>query len=134
MRLLNDDVDLWTLSPLTLAFIGDAVYDLMVREQLVCEGNRPVGKLNDDKIKLVRCESQSQAAARLLPLMTDEEQAVFKRGKNAHAPTVPKHSDKTTYHTATGLEALFGYLYLKGETARLKELFDYMGSDDNDGA
>ena len=94
MRLLDENVDLRTISPLTLAFVGDAVYDLIVREMLVCEANRPVGALS-----------------------------AFKRGKNAHAQTVPKHADKVDYHTATGLEALFGYLYLKGEIDRIRELF-----------
>ncbi len=130
MRLLGDNIDIRTLSPLTLAFIGDAVYDLMVRERLVCGGNRPVGALNEDKIQRVRCESQSKAASRIAPILTDEERAAFKRGKNAHASTVPKHADKMTYHTATGLEALFGYLYLKGEGERLRELFDLIETED----
>ncbi len=123
MRLLDKDVDLRTLSPLTLAFIGDAVYDLLVREQLVCEANRPVGVLNDEKIKIVRCETQARSAKKLIPLLSEEELSAFKRGKNANASTVPKHSTKTDYHTATGLEALFGYLYLKGDIERIRELF-----------
>ncbi len=122
MRLINADVDLRTISPLTLAFVGDAVYDLMVREILVCEANRPVGVLNDEKIKLVKCERQAEFAKKLMPVLTEEETNVFRRGKNAHSSTVPKHATKTDYNLATGLEALFGYLYLKGDTQRLSEL------------
>ena len=124
MRLLDKNVDMRTLSPLTLAFIGDAVYDLLVREMLVCQGNRPVGVMNSEKIELVRCETQARYAKLMLPHLTDEEQGAFKRGKNANAMTVPKHASRLDYHTATGFEALFGYLYLKGETDRLRELFE----------
>ena len=123
MRLLEKNVDLRTLSPLTLAFIGDAVYDLMVREQLVCEANRPVGTLNDEKIAIVRCETQAKAAKALLPMLTEDELAAYKRGKNANALTVPKHASRVDYQTATGFEALFGYIYLKGDEKRLREVF-----------
>ena len=132
MRLFGDEIDLRTLSPLTLAFVGDAVYDLLVREMLVCEGNRPVGALNNDKIAIVCCEKQAKTAARLLPLLSEEELAVLKRGKNAHAMTVPKHASKTDYHTATGLEALFGYLYLKGDIDRVRELFELGLASENE--
>lgn len=124
MRLLNDNVDIRTLSPLTLAFLGDAVYDLMVREKLVCEANRPVGVLNNEKIATVRCETQAKAARALLPLLLEDELAAFKRGKNANALTVPKHARRIDYQTATGFEALFGYLYLKGDEKRLREVFE----------
>lgn len=123
MRLLDRDVNLNELSPLTLAFIGDGVYDLLVREQLVCEANRPVGALNNEKIKTVCCTAQAKIAKELLKSLTEEETDVFKRGKNAHAMTVPKNAKKIDYHMATGLEALFGYLYLKGDLERLRELF-----------
>lgn len=123
MRLLGSDVDIRTISPLTLAFIGDAVYDLLVREMLVCEANRPVGILNEKKIKVVCCEFQSAAANKLLPILTEEELAAFKRGRNAHSSTVPKHASKVDYHNATGLEALFGYLYLTEQHGRIRELF-----------
>lgn len=123
MRLLDDDVDLRTLSPLTLAFIGDAVFDLLVREMLVCRGNRPVGVMNGEKIEIVRCETQANYAKALMPYLTEEELSAFKRGKNANAMTVPKHASRMDYHMATGLEALFGYLYLKGESERIRELF-----------
>ena len=111
------------LSPQTLAFIGDSVYDVLVREYLVSEANRPVGELNRRKVKLVKCESQSAAVKRLMPLLSEDEIAVFKRGRNAYTKNTPKNSDVADYHAATGLEALFGYLYLEGELDRLRELF-----------
>lgn len=132
MRLLDDNVNLKELSPLTLAFIGDGVYDLLVREHLVCEANRPVGELNSEKIKTVCCTAQSGYAKVLLPLLTEEETSVFKRGKNAHAMTVPKNAKRGDYHTATGLEALFGYLYLQGNADRLRELFGYIIASENE--
>ena len=111
-------LDLHTVSPLTLAFLGDGVYGLLVREYLVKEGNRPAGELHRASVELVKAEAQAAAIARILPLLTEEEQAVFRRGRNAHTSR-----SGTDYHHATGLEALFGYVYLKGDTARLRELF-----------
>lgn len=124
MRLLDRNVDLKEVSPLTLAFIGDGVYDLLVREKLVCEANRPVGALNAEKIAIVNCTAQSQAMKELMEILSEEELSVYKRGKNAHARTVPKNAGKTDYHMATGFEALFGYLYLKGDIDRMRELFE----------
>lgn len=132
MRLLDRDVNLNELSPLTLAFIGDGVYDLLVREKLVCEANRPVGALNNEKIKTVCCTAQAKIARELLPNLNEEETDVFRRGKNAHAMTVPKNAKRGDYHTATGLEALFGYLYLKGSEERLRELFDMIEKFESD--
>ena len=101
-------------SPLTLAFIGDGVYDLLVREHLVRQGNRPVGELNKMKVALVKCESQAKFIARLLPLLSEREEAVYRRGRNAAPKCTPKHGSVADYHNATGLEALFGYLFLNG--------------------
>ncbi len=109
-------------SPLALAFLGDGVYDLMVRQQLLQEANQQAAKLHDKKIRLVCAEAQAKAADLLLSLLTEEELAVYKRGRNAHN-TVPRHTTAKDYHKATGLEALFGYLHLKGEQQRLSELF-----------
>ncbi|WP_455249952.1 Mini-ribonuclease 3 [Ruminococcus sp.] len=109
-------------SPLALAFLGDSVYEILVREYLVREANRPAAKLHEQKIQLVCAAFQAQAIDRLLPLLTEEETAVYKRGRNANN-TVPRHTSAQDYHKATGLEALFGYLYLLGEQARLEELF-----------
>ena len=117
-RLYPQDVDLHTLSPLALAFVGDGVYSLMVRERLLSQANRPVNDLHRMAVREVRAEAQAAAIDRLLPLLTEEEEAVFKRGRNAH--TARSGAD---YHRATGLEALFGYLYLDGRIDRVRELF-----------
>ncbi len=112
------------LSPLPLAFVGDGVYELMVREYLVSQGNCPVKKLHSRKVELVRCQAQAQALSQLLwPLLPEEERAVAQRGRNAHVGHVPKNAQVADYHGGTALEALFGWLYLKGELARLRELF-----------
>ncbi len=117
-RLYPQEVDLHTLSPLALAFVGDGVYSLMVRERLLSEANRPVNDLHRLAVAQVRAEAQSAAMERLLPLLSEEEAAVFKRGRNAH--TARSGAD---YHRSTGLEALFGYLYLCGRIDRVRELF-----------
>lgn len=117
-RLYPEEVDVRTLSPLTLAFVGDGVYSLMVRERLASQANRPNGALHNMAVHQVRAEAQSAAMLRLMPLLTAEEEAVYKRGRNAH--TARSGND---YHKATGLEALFGFLYLDGRIGRVRELF-----------
>ncbi len=117
-RLYPEQVDVRTLSPLTLAFVGDGVYSLLVREWLVSAANRPNGALHNMAVHRVRAEAQAAAMQRLLPILTEEEEAVYKRGRNAH--TARSGND---YHKATGLEALFGYVYLTGRIDRLRELF-----------
>lgn len=111
-------------SPLTLAFIGDGVYDLLVRDYLVRQANRPVGELNKRKVALVNCESQATFAKSLMPKLSEKEQAVYKRGRNAAPKCTPKHGTVADYHSATGLEALFGYLHINNEQDRIKELFN----------
>ena len=112
------------MSPLTLAFIGDGVYELLVREYIVAQGNCSVKKLHSRKVELVRCEAQSRALSeKLWPLLTEEEREAALRGRNAHVGHVPKNAQIGDYHGATALEALFGYLYLKGESLRIRELF-----------
>ena len=111
-------------SPLTLAFIGDGVYDLLVRDYLVRQANRPVGELNKRKVALVNCESQAAFAKCLMPKLSEREQAVYKRGRNAAPKCTPKHGTVADYHCATGLEALFGYLHINNEQDRIKELFN----------
>ena len=117
-RLFPATVDARQISPLALAFVGDGVYDLCVREMLVSEANRPVNDLHKESVKRVRAEAQAAAAERLLPHLTEEELAVFKRGRNAHT-----NRTGSAYHHATGLESLFGYLYLDGRIDRVRELF-----------
>ncbi|MBQ1453145.1 MAG: ribonuclease III [Ruminococcus sp.] len=112
------------LSPLTLAFVGDGVYDLLVREYLVRQANRPVGELNKTKVAMVNCKSQAQFASKLMPHLSEKEVAVYKRGRNAAPKSIAKNGTVAEYHSATGLECLFGYLYLSGEKGRIDELFD----------
>ena len=112
------------LSPLTLAFVGDGVYDLLVREYLVRQANRPVGELNKTKVAMVNCKSQAQFASKLMPHLSENEVAVYKRGRNAAPKSIAKNGTVAEYHSATGLECLFGYLYLSGEKGRIDELFD----------
>ena len=122
--LLSCDVDLRQVSVLTLSFIGDSVYDLMVREYIISLANRPVGQLNIRKVSVVNCKFQSECLALIEPFLTEEETVIYKRGKNANVHCIPKNADKNDYHTATGFEAVFGYLYLKKDILRLRELFE----------
>ncbi len=117
-RLLPLDIDLRTVSPLNLAFVGDGVYELMVRERLVSLANRPNKELHKLSVTQVRAEAQAAAIDRLMPHLSEQEVAVYKRGRNAHTS---RSGDG--YHKATGLEALFGYLYLSGNLDRVRELF-----------
>ena len=110
-------------SPLTLAFLGDAVYSLMVRDMLTKQANKPTGKLHKESIKLVNAAFQAEMIRELLPHLTEDETAVFKRGRNAHSAHSPKNQSEADYRYATGFEALFGYLYLSGQAQRLKKLF-----------
>ena len=113
-----------TLSPLTLAFTGDAVFSLFVREMLVCDANRPVGQLHKLSVNWVKAEAQSKGMRAILPLLTEKETEVFKRGRNAHTSHTPKNQSGCDYHYATGFEALVGYLYLKDEAERLNLLLN----------
>ncbi len=121
-RLTLFDCDPKQLSPLTLAFVGDGVFDLFVREEIVCSANRPVRELNKLKVERVRCEAQAALYERIEPLLTEEESDIFRRGRNAHTSHTPKNASPSDYHTATGLEALFGYLYLSNQFERIRSL------------
>lgn len=123
MRFVDKEVNAKQLSPLNLAFIGDCIYEILVRETLVCDANRPVNDLHKESVKYVSAKAQTQAYERIKDILTEEEQAVFKRGRNAKVGHSPKSASEGEYHCATGVEALFGYLYLKGDTDRIKELF-----------
>lgn len=112
------------LSPLTLAFLGDAVYEILVRERLVCMGSRPSSELHRLSVAQVCCQAQALASEKLASVLTEEEAEIFRRGRNAHPGHVPRNADQQDYHLATALEALFGYLYLNGENDRLREIFD----------
>ena len=107
-----------------MAFLGDAVYEQLVRERLVLTANMPVKKLHQAAVERVRASYQSKAVDEILPLLTEEEETVFRRGRNATGNTVPKSSDPVEYRRATGLETLFGYLKLMENYERMVELFD----------
>ena len=119
------------LSPSVLAFVGDAVYGLYVRTYLA-NVNRPSGELHKSSVKLVNATAQAKAFSLIEPLLTEKELSVFKRGRNFHTGNTPKNSTGGEYHTATGLETLFGFLYLNGEDDRAKELFDIIWKTAND--
>ncbi|MCQ2468722.1 MAG: ribonuclease III [Ruminococcus sp.] len=111
-------------SPLSLAFLGDSVYDTLVREYLLRQANMPVAKLHSAKIKLVCAEFQSASYDMLAEKLDEHELAVLKRGRNATGNTVPKHADAAQYRRATAVECLFGYLFLTGQQERICELFE----------
>ena len=110
------------LSPSVLAFVGDAVYGLYVRTALA-EINRPSGELHRLSVKAVNAAAQADAFSLVEPLLDEKEILVFKRGRNFHTSSSPKSATAGQYHTATGLECLFGWLYLSGRTSRADELF-----------
>ncbi len=123
MKFIESDVNPKQLSPLNLAFIGDCVYEMLVRETLVTEANRPVNDLHRESVKFVSAKAQTAAYDRIKDCLTEEEEAVYKRGRNAKVGHNPKSASQGEYHIATGVEALFGYLYLTEQTERIKELF-----------
>lgn len=111
------------LSPLSLAYIGDGVYELYVRTRMINEHTgMPAHKLHMHTVKYVKAASQSASINYMLEFLTEDEMAVFKRGRNAKSPTTPKNADILDYRRATGFEALIGYLYLSDNEARLNEL------------
>lgn len=111
------------MNMLALAHVGDAVYELLVRSTLCVQSHAPVMQLHRLTVERVRAEAQAETAEKLLPHLTEEELAVFKRGRNTKVNSVPHHADVAQYHAATGLEALFGWLYLQGKTERIGALF-----------
>ncbi|MBQ1850680.1 MAG: ribonuclease III [Lachnospiraceae bacterium] len=114
--------DVRAYSPLTLAFIGDGVYSLVVRTMVVCRTNRANNALHHDAVKYEKAESQAKILEIIKPLLTQEEADVLRRGRNAKPHTTAKNASLGDYHKATGLEALYGYLYLSGRTDRMLEL------------
>lgn len=113
------------MSALSLAFLGDGVYELLVREYLTAQGSSPVKKLHERAVAWVRCETQAALLHEALwPLLTEGERQAALRGRNAHVGHVPKNASVEDYHAATALEALFGWLYYQGELERLRALFD----------
>jgi ribonuclease-3 family protein len=122
-------MDLHTVGTAALAYLGDAVIELMVRERLVGMGYSSSKALNARALDFVRASAQAQAMERLLPHLTEEEEGAFRRGRNIGHTNTPKRATVAEYRNATGMEALFGYLHMKGEQARIKELFDLAYKD-----
>lgn len=116
------DVDIRTYSPLTFAYIGDGIFDLVIRSVVVAKGNTRAGELHARTSHIVKAHTQAQMAELLLPHLTEEEQDIYRRGRNAKSPTMAKNATMSDYRRATGFEALMGYLYLKDEFPRLVSL------------
>lgn len=117
-----DRVDIRTYSPLTLAYIGDAVYDLIIRTMVVEKGNRSANALHRAAVRYVNAGAQAHMIEAVLPELTEEETAVYHRGRNAKSHTMAKNASVADYRKATGMEALLGYLYLQGRLDRCLEL------------
>lgn len=113
-----------TLSSLALAFIGDTIFDLLTRGMILAEGNTPVNIMHKKAKSIVNATSQSKMYGAVENVLTEEELAVMKRGRNAKSHTSAKNQSIVDYRRATGIEALFGYLYLKGEYERIEELYN----------
>lgn len=133
MRFTDKSVNPNELSPLNLAFIGDCIYEILVRESLVLHANRPVNDLHKESVKYVSAKAQTLAYDKIKNMLTEKETAVYKRGRNAKVGHNPKSASQGEYHIATGIEALFGYLYLTEQSDRIKELFSVITKvDDNE--
>ena len=111
------------ISNLGLAHMGDCVFEILCRSYLCAKGEKTVDKLHRDTISMVKATSQAKLMEKMIPLLTEEELAYYRRGKNSHVHAVPKSATPQEYAKATGLEALFGALWLLGQTERLNELF-----------
>ena len=118
----GEEADIRTYSPLTLAYIGDGIYDLIIRTLVVRHGNCQPNKLHKETSNLVKAAAQSELIDRIMEELTEEELAVYKRGRNAKSYTMAKNATMKDYRKATGFEALMGYLYLKNETERMVSL------------
>ena len=118
-----ENKELGAISNLGLAYIGDGVYELLIRTHLVTQGGVRAGEMHKTAITYVKAGAQARAADVIKEQLSEEELAVYKRGRNAKTGSLPRGATPAEYHAATGLEALFGYLYLRGEKDRIKELF-----------
>lgn len=121
--MLMDKAEIDAMSVLALAHMGDCVYELQVRRMLCCRGALRVDRLHKDTVAYVCAKAQALAARKIMDSLTAEELAVYKRGRNAHSHAAPKNTTEGEYHAATGLETLFGWLYLREEQSRIEELF-----------
>lgn len=118
------------ISMLGLAHIGDAVYELLTRTMLCRQGHASAGELHRLTVSYVKAPAQARAAQQLLPSLDEQERDVYRRGRNAKVHSVPPHAELAQYHAATGLEVLFGWLYLQGKTERIGQLFSLITEED----
>ena len=129
MNMTKAEID--AISNLGLAHMGDCVFEILCRGYLCARGGKNVGNLHRDTINMVKASSQAVFMDKLLPHLTEEELSFYRRGKNSHVHAVPKSCTPAEYAKATGLEALFGALYLGGQTDRINELFKLVMEDSN---
>ena len=122
MTMPKQEID--AISNLGLAHMGDCVYEILVRAYLCAQGRKTVQQLHKETIQMVKATYQAKFVDKMLPLLTDEELTHYRRGKNAHPHAVPKSATPAEYAKATGLEALFGYLFLSGQKERANEIFN----------
>lgn len=118
-----DKREIDAISNLGLAHIGDGVFELLTRSWICAHGDKTVGRMHRDTISLVKAGAQAKFADAMLPVLTEEEKSLYRRGKNSHVHAVPKSASPAEYAKATGVEALFGGLYLAGQTERINEIF-----------
>ena len=116
------------LSPSVLSFVGDAVYTLLVRTHLA-DKSRPSGELHELAVNFVKAPAQAEAFKKIEPYLSEDELSVFRRGRNFHTANTPKSASGADYHTATGLECIFGFLHLSGNSGRIAELFGIITRD-----
>lgn len=114
-----------TYSPLTFAYIGDAVYELIIRTRIATKGNTKPGRLHNEAIQYVNASAQTALMEKIKPLLTKEESTIYHRGLNAKPATMAKNQTRHDYRIATGFETLIGYLYLSGRQERINELLEY---------
>lgn len=125
MSMNNEEIQsIRMLSPLGLAYIGDCIFELMVRERIIGKGNMPVHKLHKMTVSYVCASAQSRAFGLIEDSLSEEEMTIYKRGRNANGNHIPKNANPVDYRRATGLEALFGFLHLTGQSVRVSELFE----------
>ena len=129
--MILEETEIDAMSVLALAHMGDAVYELLVRRELCRSGRLTAESLHKETVALVCAKAQARAAKLLLPGLTERESAVYKRGRNAHSHAAPKGTSEGEYHAATGLETLFGWLYLREERERIEELFALVWGEEN---
>ena len=129
--MIVSEQELGAMSSLALAHMGDAVYELLVRTLLCRTGRLTAGQLHRETVRYVSAPAQAEAAKKLLPRLTEAESAVFRRARNAHGHAAPKGASPGEYHAASALEALFGWLYLREENERIRELFSIILEDED---